>query len=128
MIIVLLVSQKKASLSHLAKVFDGDNIETVWAYSGDMALSMISDKAFDLVITDEKLGDMSGLEFAVKLVSINPMINCAAVSSLSAKEFHEKSEGLGLLMQLPPIPGKEHARDLLQHLKNILDLTGRTEL
>ncbi len=128
MIIILLASAEKASLSHVASTLDKDNIQTFRAESGSMALSMISDKTFDLIIADEQLGDMSGLEFAEKAISTNPMINCAVVSSLSAKEYHEKSEGLGLLMQLPPDPGEEHAGDLLKHLKNILNLTGRTDI
>ena len=33
------------------------------------------------------------------------MINSAAVSSLSPEKFHEASEGLGILPQLPPRPG-----------------------
>ncbi len=125
MINVLLASAEKTALSHVTATLEENNIQTVWAESGSMALSMISDKTYDLIITDEQLGDMSGLEFAKKAISINPMINCAAVSSLPAKEYHEKSEGLGLLMQLPPDPGEEHARNLLKHLNSILTLTNK---
>jgi hypothetical protein len=44
---------------------------------------------------------MTGLKFVEKLVLTNPMINCAAVSSLSSKDFHAASEGLGILMPMP---------------------------
>jgi hypothetical protein len=50
-----------------------------------------------------------------------PMVNCAAVSSLVSEDFHEQSEGLGILMQLPVRPGQEHAEILLGKLKSILE-------
>ncbi|MCK5229369.1 MAG: hypothetical protein KAR13_03835, partial [Desulfobulbaceae bacterium] len=79
----------------------------------------------DLVIIDEKFSDMTGLEFAEKLVTVNPMMNCAMVSSLSPEDFHEATEGLGILMQLPLASGKEDAEKLLKHLNSILNLTNR---
>jgi len=103
--------------------FDQKNMAVLWAESGSTGLAMVSDKPFDLVVTDEHVGDMTGLEFAEKLITMNPMINCAAVSSLLPEEYHEASEGLGLLMQLPVKPGQEDVGKLLDHLKNILNLT-----
>ena len=89
---LLLISADKDSLSELASdcVKHGD-AELSWASFGGDALGMVSNTAFDLVVTDERLGDMTGLEFARRLLSVNPMINCAAVSPLSPVEFHEAS-------------------------------------
>mmetsp|Transcript_4917 Transcript_4917/g.2741 ORF Transcript_4917/g.2741 Transcript_4917/m.2741 type:complete len:123 (+) Transcript_4917:8133-8501(+) len=122
MTFVLLISPTKTSLFNLAATLEDNNIYVAWAESGSIAFSMISEKTFDLVITDESLGDMTSLEFAKKLVTVNPMINCAVVSSLSSEDFHEASEGLGILMQLPPQPDKIHTENLLQHLNNILNI------
>ena len=120
MIRLLLVTLHRDSLAGFAAAVEGnDEVELVWSESGGKALSMVADTPVDLVVTDEDLGDMTGLEMAEKLLSINPMVNCAAVSPLAAEEFHEASEGLGLLAQLPPTPGKEQAEALLQHLKDI---------
>jgi DNA-binding NarL/FixJ family response regulator len=82
---------------------------------------MIAEDDFDLVVADENLGDMTGLEFIKAIVAKRPMVNCAAVSSLTPADFHEASEGLGILMQLPIRPGPEHAEKLLEQLKNILN-------
>ena len=95
-----------------------------WAASGDQALKTIGEQTVDLVVTDESLGDMTGLEFVKRLVAINPMINCAAVSSLSKEAYHEASEGLGILMQLPPKSGQADGERLMAHLNQILGLTG----
>ncbi len=124
MIKILLVSSEKDSLSDLASTLEKQNDADISrTETGGKALDMVLDGFFDLVVTDEMLKDMAGLKFAEKLVAVNPMINCAAVSPLSSKEFHEASEGLGLLMQLPVRPGKEHAKDLLERLRKILNLT-----
>ncbi len=124
MIHILLVSPNKKSLSGMLDTFDQKNTTVIWAENGSVALSMVADKSFDLVVPDEKLGDMTGLKFAEKLIKLNPMINCAVVSSLSPKDFHEASEGLGLLMQLPVRPEQGDAGELLNHLENILKRTG----
>lgn len=106
MSLVLLASNKQESFSELAEFLENNNIKIIRVESGEKAISMIKDQIFDLIITDEELSDMKGLEFARNLVLTNPMINCAAISSLSSEDFHEASEGLGILMQLPPNPEK----------------------
>ncbi len=126
MISVLLVSNNKDNLSELIETFKKNNINTDWTDSGSTSLSMVQDKdkKFDLVITDEKLADMTGRELIEKIISINAMMNCIAISSLSSKDFHEEFEGLGILMQLPEKPGKKEAKDLIEYLKKVLNLTG----
>jgi DNA-binding NtrC family response regulator len=124
MINILLVSSDKNFFIDLESNM-GKNVEMniSRAESGSSALSMISVNYFELVVTDESLSDMTGLNLVEKVILTNPMINCAAVSSLSAKDFHEASEGLGIIMQLPPRPDKTHAENLLQRINNILNIT-----
>jgi DNA-binding NtrC family response regulator len=123
MIKALMASSSSNIFSNLDSVFAGHHIETVWAESGSQALSMIAKQSFDVIISDETLTDMSGLELAKKLISKNPMLNIVLVNSLSSKDFHEVSEGLGILMQLPPDLQKADAEKLLEHLNHILLLT-----
>ncbi|MBW1901648.1 MAG: response regulator [Deltaproteobacteria bacterium] len=121
---LLLVATDKNSLSDLASALltHGD-VDLSWADSGSTALNMISTTPVDLLVTEETLADMSGLELANKLLHVNPMINCAAVSPLSHKDFHEASEGLGLLAQLPLQPGAEQSERLLQVLSELKNLS-----
>ena len=122
---LLMVSPNKASLSDLASALAqyGD-VELSCAESGERALDKASETAIDLVITDERLGDMTGLAFADRLLSVNPSTNCASVSRLSPENFHDVSEGLGLMAQLPVRPGKEDAEKLIQCLRNLKSLMG----
>lgn len=101
---------------------DDRGARVTWAGSGRRALSTIKEQTFDLFIADEHLGDMTGLACIEKIVSINPMLNCAVVSTLSKKDFHEASEGLGILMPLPKHPKKTETDKLLERLKSILGL------
>lgn len=124
MVKLLLVSAKKENLADLVStLMQHDDVALSWAESGKIALRQATDATVDLVITDEKIGDMTGLDFAARLVVVNPMVNCAVISQLSPEKFHEVSEGLGVLAQLPVHPGPEHAKALLQRLKNIKNLT-----
>ncbi|MBT3310570.1 MAG: response regulator [Desulfobacterales bacterium] len=123
MLRILLASTDKDSLFDLKTGFEEGGAQIVWAVTcGDIFLRLKEEK-FDLIVIDEKLPEMNGLECIEKLIYLNPMLNCASISSLSPDEFHEASEGLGLLMQLPEKPDKEDALKLLDHLKIILNLT-----
>lgn len=120
---VLLVTRSHSDLERLASTLEEyKDVHVSWAASGSQALDMASEAPLDLMVTDEDLGDMTGLQLAERLLKLNPMINCAAVSPLSAEDFHHASEGLGLMAQLPPRPGNEEARDLIGRLKNIKGL------
>lgn len=124
MIRLLLISPDKDSFSGMNSALSKHSeVGTEWAESGNRALELASDTAFDLVVADENLGDMTGLEFAKRLLSVNPMINCATVSPLEPKEFHEVSEGFGILVQLPLRPGEQEAEDLFDRLVKILNLS-----
>ena len=83
MIRLLLVTPYKNSLLELASAMEKyDDVQLTWIDSGQKALDKLSEVSMDLVVTDKELEDMTGLEFAEKLVRVNPMINCAVLSSL----------------------------------------------
>ena len=120
---LLLVSPKNNTLHELVSALSTHSeVDLSCAESGENALDLISHTSYDLVIVDEKVHDMTGLELAERIVRINAMINCAAVSALSQEDFHEASEGLGLIAQLPTQPPRRDAEDLLERLKAIMGL------
>jgi len=120
MLKLLLVNRDMDSFSALSSALSGqEDIELDVSPSGEKALEMLSSKAVDLVVADEDLGDMTALELSSRLLKINPMINCAVVSSLPHEEFHEASEGLGIMTQLPKQPGGKDAEELIKTLKHI---------
>ena len=123
---LLLVSPDKTALSGLASgLAEHGDVDLSWAEYGKEALDIASHNTIDLVITDEWIGDMTGLEFADRLLTVNPRINCASVSQLSPDEFHTASEGLGLMAQLPNQPAREDAEKLIRSLKKLKGLFGK---
>ena len=124
MLKLLLVSSDKDSFNGFeAAITKYNDVDLIRTDSGKKALTMAAESSLDLVVADENLRDMTGLEFAGRLIAVNPMTNCALTSSLSAEIFHEKSEGLGLMTQLPINPGQEDAQNLLEKLREIKKLT-----
>ena len=121
---LLIITPDASGFSDFAReLTETGRLEILWAESGAQALAMLTRDPVDLAVADESLGDMTGLAFAEKLVVLNPMINCALVSSRPADEFHEISEGLGILAQLTPNPDAKQAIDLLRHLESIFSLS-----
>jgi DNA-binding NtrC family response regulator len=94
-------------------------VHVAWTDSGAAALSDVRQHPPLGVIVDENLPDMPGLELVRRLLPVNAMINTAVISSLPEAAFHEISEGLGILTQLPLIPSESQARELLTRLKRL---------
>lgn len=120
---VLFVTTDKTTLAQLSLGMDLPDGALHWASTGNQALAMLKNRPVDLVVADERLGDMTGLAFVEKLVKVNPMINCATVSALSKSDYHEASEGLGILLQLPVGPNRADGKALMAVLEKILGVT-----
>jgi len=119
----LMVTSRKNEWSKLAKGLEtAAPVALAWAESGTAALQAVQGNTFDLILIDEVLEDMPGLDLAQNLIKTNAMLNCALASSLSAEAFHEASEGLGLLAQLPLDPGEQQGHDLVQRITKIIGL------
>jgi DNA-binding NarL/FixJ family response regulator len=124
MLHVLIVSPKNTALSGLETgMKQYDDISVLRADSCQNALDTVSAKAPDLVVADETIGEMTGFDFIKKLVSICPTTNSAVVSTLSASEFHEASEGLRVLMQIPEDPDEKDVDRLIGRLTEVMNLT-----
>jgi two-component SAPR family response regulator len=128
MIRILLASADTKRVNTIMSLIKKQNdTQLTQSESGMKALSEVKNEIFDLAIIDEKLKDMSGLELAKKMVLENPLVNCAAISGASSEKFHEDTEGLGLLMQLPLCPNEIHIENLLSQLKKIRNIASTTK-
>ena len=91
--------------------------------SGADALLAVRTASPDLVVIDLDLPDFKPLDVVAQLLMVNAMVNTAVLSPLSEAEFHEASEGLGILGRLPVKPGRGDAVDLLKKLRRVLGQT-----
>lgn len=126
MITLLLATSSQDALSGLESgLKTHDKVEVFRTDACQKAFDWIAEKSIDLVVADETIESISGIEFARKLISVNPMVPCAVVSALSSADFHEASEGLGVLMQLPVNPDRRDAQLLMDRLTQVLNLTAK---
>ncbi len=116
---VLATNRPESFSSFVDKLKGNNDVEIVLFSSCQELFEHIKAKEVDVVVADEQLADCSGLEMLSELVKINPMLNCALVSELPPKDFHEVTEGLGLFMQLPLSPGGQDAVRMMEILSAI---------
>lgn len=124
MLHILLVSARQEILHPLAEGLAADpEVRLDQVSSGAEALQILRTACPQLAVIDIELPDIEPLPLVQKLLTVNAMINTAVVSPLSEEEFHEVSEGLGVLAHLPLRPGKSDAEELLRRLRQILGLS-----
>lgn len=90
------------------------------ASSGVEAMGVVRTQCPRLVVIDSCAPEDDPLDLVKKTVAANAMVNTAVISSLDDAEFHEKSEGLGVLCRLPAQPDGRDAQDLLRKLRGVL--------
>jgi len=119
---ILLVVDRVDTFEELAGALhhEGD-AEIQWAHDSETAFSKVAAYAPDLVIVDAYIGEVKGLDWIRRLISVNAFIQTAAVSRLTHEDFHETAEGLGIMAQLPPRPGKTDARRVLEMISKLPD-------
>lgn len=117
---ILIDSTGDAFVNMIPALAADNRVSFCQADSGLAAFQIVSDGTCDLVLAAEQLLDMTGIEFAHRLVGQNPFVNCALVSSMTDADFHDASEGLGILAKLPPAPDAYHAAELIRKLESIL--------
>lgn len=110
-------SQRLASLAAgLREIAEAELLRTD---STAEVMELLKTSNTTLVVVDEELRDTDGLTLVKMLARQHPFVSCVLVSRLPADEFHEETEGLGVLMQLPSPPGTESAQSILAHLSAI---------
>ena len=122
--IVIATNRPEVFRAFASALSSNPEVQLQQAGSGAEALKAARTAAPHLVIIDSGLADAEPLELVQQLLLVNAMVNTAVVSPLSEEEFHEASEGLGVLGRLPVEPGESEAADLLGKLKMVLGGNG----
>ena len=122
--IILATARPQAMQAFAAAWSSNPEVHLQHVGSGAEALEAARTTAPHLVIIDTGLADYEPLDLVQKLLMVNAMVNTVVVSPLSEAEFHEASEGLGVLGRVPGEPGESDAADLLHRLKKVLGTVG----
>jgi len=120
--LVLATTRPKALEVFAAALSSDPEVRLQQVASGDAAQEATRAFVPHLVIIDADLPDLGPLDLVQKLLMVNAMVNTAVISPLADAEFHEASEGLGVLGRLPLEPGLREAADLLHKLRKVLGL------
>jgi len=116
---ILIITQQDGNFSRLAEGLSDKNAnEILWADSLTAAHAAAV-RPIDLIIIDDKMEGRPGTDIAKEMIKVNVMANLALVSSLPPEEFHEASEGLGIMAQLPVNPDEKDAELLLKALTSL---------
>ncbi|BBD07373.1 response regulator [Desulfovibrio ferrophilus] len=73
---ILLVDDERDLVAALAERFSFRGIDADFATSGDDALNMAKENAYDLAVLDVKMPKISGLELSKRLYRILPEMKC----------------------------------------------------
>lgn len=95
----------------------GAEVEIFQADSGEGVLQLLAGHTIDLVAIDGEVVDMAGLGLAKEVARLHPFVSSVLVSEKSEADFHEETEGLGVLMRLPDPPQEASALLVLHHLE-----------
>jgi DNA-binding response OmpR family regulator len=122
--IILTTARPEAMQAFTKALSSVKEVHLTQVHSGTEALAAVRASCPHLVVVDSDLPDTDPLGLVQKLLMVNAMVNTAVISPLSEEEFHEASEGLGVLGRLPLEPGSGDAGDLLGKLRQVLGMGG----
>jgi DNA-binding response OmpR family regulator len=116
---IVILANSRNRLMDLACALQQTGCDLQWADSLAAARTLVSKTPPDLVVIDEQVDNQNCIQVAHQLVMTNPLVNLAAISALTEEEFHEASEGLGIMARLPPAGGTKEASALIERLEQM---------
>jgi DNA-binding response OmpR family regulator len=125
MLRILLATARPEALHSFSETLSSDpEVHLDQVSSGADALNAARASSPNLVVIDFDLPDAKPLDLVMELLKVNAMVNTVVVSPLPEEEFHEASEGLGVLGRLPVEPGENDALEMLGKLRKVLGQLG----
>lgn len=124
MLQIIIATCRPDAMRSFTKALSSDpEVHFVGLASGAEVLNAVRTSPPHLVVVDSTLPDEGPLALVSKLLQVNAMVNTAVVSPLSEDEFHEATEGLGILGRIPECPGSGDAAELIRKLKQVLGMS-----
>ena len=96
---ILIVTSRPEQWAPVLPVMEGRGAAVRQA--GSLEQGMVRQQAPALAMLDLGLEPEELRKAVIDILMVNAMIHTAAVSPMTAAEFHDKMEGLGMLMSLP---------------------------
>ena len=117
---LLLVTPRPEVWNECLPVFQRGGNTLQQAASLEDAAPIIRDTPPVLAILDLELEGKALRQAVIDIMMINASVHTAVVSDMDPDEFHEATEGLGILMPLPTSPKADDAERLLKALAGVM--------
>ena len=117
---ILVVTDGPARFAAFEDAMRGAGWEVCEKRSVEEALSCAGEERPGLAVIDTAVGGVPSYEIARRIIERSVFTNLVLVSDLDEKEFHEQSEGLGVLTAIPENPGKDHALKVMGMVEQIM--------
>ena len=117
---LLLVTPRPEVWNECLAVFQRGDNTLQQAASLEDAAPIIRDTPPVLAILDLELEGKALRQAVIDIMMINASVHTAVVSDMDPDEFHEATEGLGILMPLPTFPKADDAERLLKALAGVM--------
>jgi len=119
MSVIAVTARPKELEAFLLGLSDAGKLKVDVETTGAATLKRIKAAPPRLVIIDRDLPDFEPLKLVVEVMMISAMTNTAVVTEMSEEDFHEASEGYGVLKGLPMHPTRENGVELAELLASI---------
>ena len=113
---VVIVSARKEALRDFAR---GLGADVEWTDSPQNVLERARTAFWPLVVVDALTPGVNYKAFIMDLLRANAMINTMVITDMGEEEFHEDSEGLGVICAVPANPGQEDGSKSMAALRQL---------
>lgn len=114
---ILVISPREGLWQQLAPQFEARGADLRTAGTLDDGLKALNERHAALVVLDLGTDRATVRQAVFRVLSVDAMIHTAAVTDMSAEEFHDAMEGLGMLTSLPMQPSTADVDRLMDALQ-----------
>jgi DNA-binding NarL/FixJ family response regulator len=117
---ILLVTTRPSQMRPFAEALcEESRMQMITAVSAEEAIDAARRAKIVLAIVDERIGETAGLDLIKHLIEIDAFMHAAVLSDADEEDFHNRSEGLGVLARLTLMPDQKDARRLYELLSTM---------
>lgn len=106
--------------NELTAFAQGLGMDIIWSAKAAEILQAAQGAPWSLVVVDALMPGFDYKTFLIDLLKKNAMLNTVVITDMSDHDFHEDSEGLGVLAALPPNPVQNDGAQVAEQLKAIV--------
>jgi CheY-like chemotaxis protein len=115
---ILVLENDTSVLSYIVGLIQHWGHKTEKSESGHEAIKIVQGKAFDLVLLDTSLNDITAQELIVKLKELRPDIKIVTMTESNGGELEKEIRTLGIIYYMSKPVSKKVLKDILDHISN----------